>query len=647
MLRLAEAADREDDPRVADLITYAAATENDYGTATVETALAAAAAQHQVYPFHPSAYPRASIPGAEDLVMGTVKETARPFTVDEATLPRHVLAVGMTGAGKTTFIYNLLQQVSVPYWVFDLKTDYRHLCRAGEDVTVIPWEELRVNPLRPPPGVSVQRWSQHLVAVFGDAYDLLSGSQHYLLPHLLEAYEAVDTPPSLPMLQQYIDANGATGRSQSTYKDRITSRLSAICAATDPVFDCRTGIPLETLLDRSVVFELDGLAPDHQDFLMEYVLAWVYAYRAHHQHRGAGLRHLFVLDEGKRAFSVYKERQDAQGIPTVDTVLAKLREFGEGVVIGDQEPAKLTASVKANTYTSVLFPVGDDDQFRSMADSMQLSDRQRRYAKQLAVGEAVVQHGPRPPVPVRFDHVPVRKDVTDTELVDRWQPVWQRLRERGETGETGVHRSEQAAAAAEPGAVELSHAAEDLLRDVVRRPFVTLQERYDEFSSTGKGANAKRDLVEAGFVREKWVEDDGRFKVLELTSAGREYLEEQDVDPARSWRGGIVHGYWQHRIKAVCESAGYPAAVETEHADVVATVEGEKVAIEVAMQAADREVEHVQDRLDAGFDRVWVACRSNGVRNGLERRLTAAGLLDAVRLYRFQAFTHGEAVVSA
>lgn len=635
LLRLADRADATGDDTVAALIAYAALTGNDHAAATVENAFATAAARHADYPFDVSAYPLATTPGPAELHLGTVLETARPFTVPEASLTQHVLETGITGAGKTTFIYTLLDELSVPYWVFDLKTDYRHRIRT-DDVVVLPWEELRVNPLQPPPGVSRQRWAQHVTAILGDAYDLLSGSQHYLTPHLLALYEESDcSSPALPDLRDYIQDEGETGRSQSTYKDRVWSRLRAICDGTDPVFRCQAGYDLTALLQRNVVFEFDGLASDHQDFLMELLVTWVYVYRDAQQHRGGGLRHVFVMDEGKRAFSVYKERQDAKGLPTIDGVMARLREFGEGVIVGDQEPAKLTQSLKANTGTKVLFPIGEDRQFQEMAASMRLTDLQQRYASELATGQAVVQVGTSEPVPVQFRYQDLAKDVDDAELQERMQATWQQLQQQVDSQntrevETGESRARDADSAAQPAQrVSLSEDAELLVKDIADAPFKQLTDRYELFSNPKQGIAAKTELVEKGLAREKYIRQSyGRFKVLELTELGRRWLAAHEMPVERQGRGGVVHRYWQHQIKAAVEALGWTATLEKEDADVFAERDGQTVAIEVAMENRDREVEHVRDRLAADVDRVVVAARTKAVMHRLQEALEEADLFD-------------------
>jgi len=67
---------------------------------------------------------------------------------------------GGSGAGKITLLYNVVDQVSVPFWAFDLKHDYLHLVREQDDLLVLPWTESWFNPLRPPEGVAPLRWAR-------------------------------------------------------------------------------------------------------------------------------------------------------------------------------------------------------------------------------------------------------------------------------------------------------------------------------------------------------------------------------------------------------------------------------------------------------------------------------------------------------
>jgi len=133
------------------------------------------------------------------------------------------------------------------------------------------------------------------------------------------------------------------------------------------------------------------------------------------------------MDEAKKVFSYKKEQSDAAGIPEIDDLFAKAREFGLGTLVSDQEATKLTDSVKANTDTKILLPTGDFKQFQSIAESMNLSQLQRNYSQTLGVGQAIVQHGFNRPVPVELYYKDVEKNVSDEELKQHQESKWDNL----------------------------------------------------------------------------------------------------------------------------------------------------------------------------------------------------------------------------
>jgi hypothetical protein len=89
----------------------------------------------------------------------------------------------------------------------------------------------------------------------------------------------------------------------------------------------------------------------------------------------------------------------------------------------------------------------------------------------------------------------------------------------------------------------------------------------------------------------------------------------------RVGRGGVVHRYWQHRVSERLEAEGLNPVVEKSHADVFVNVDGDGVAVEIAMGRNAREVEHISDRLEHGFDRVVTLCRNKSVKGFIEDKL--------------------------
>ncbi|WP_237561350.1 ATP-binding protein [Halostella pelagica] len=560
-------------------------------------------------------------------------------------LSKHLLVIGQSGAGKTSLFYNLLPQLDVPFWSFDLKQDYRHLTTQMDDLLVLPWTELKFNPLVPPPGVRPRRWAQVVSEIFGHATSLLSGSKNYLVKSILELYRLYDlfeedsSPyPSFHELEQSLTSDPINYmRKNSNYRDTVLNRVEAMNLGSGTVFDCSQGYSLEELLTRNVIFEFDGLNRDTQNFLMEILFAYVYEYRLAQAHRSQDLNHVFVLDEAKQVFSVYKERQDEAGIPAVDELTAKMREFGEGLIVADQEASKLTDSIKANTYTKALLSTGDRKQFQALADSMNLTPRQRSVAQDLGIGEAVIQTGNEHPVRVTLEEYELAKTVTDTELQRHQGRIWNTLssepRKQPQRFEKAVWSDntdpeEPGIIDDPPSKITVSDESEQLLRGVVEEPFIPLTERYETFSSRYKGNKAKNELVETGLVTEQSIRTGtGARKLLELTDRGRNYVEQTlDIDPRHEGRGGIVHRYWQHKVKEIFESAGWATTLELFDADVYVNTGELEIVVEIAMENTKREREHVEKHLEQGFEVVWVVCPTEKVRDGLKQRVENADI---------------------
>ena len=388
--------------------------------------------KHQQYPFNEAPIQSSHL---DSILLGNTQNKKKPYALAEMDLTQHLLATGQSGSGKTTLFYNLMTQLGSPFWAFDRKQDYRHLTNQVEDLLVLPWKKLRFNPLKPPPGVDPDKWAQVFTEIFSHATSLLSGSKNFLLKHIVNLYTQFniyrgDTElyPTLFELKASIEQDNISyARKSSNYQDTVLNRIEPILLTAEPTFNCNTGYPIEELIQRNVVFEFEGLNRDIQRFLQEILFAYTYEYQLAQNKRTGELDLVIFFDEGKQAFSVYLEQQSASGIPEMDDLTARARQMGIGLVVGDQEASKLTDSLKANTKTKILLPVGDQKQFQAISESMNLNRRQRDYAKSLDTGEAVIQTGNNEPVPVNLINYQVQQDVDDETLRETQKEKWQEL----------------------------------------------------------------------------------------------------------------------------------------------------------------------------------------------------------------------------
>ncbi|WP_265109997.1 hypothetical protein [Halosolutus halophilus] len=125
LLRLADELEVQD-PNLDELLKAATVTSSQSLTEDALQIFAVKAAEQQIYPFPEDGHPAS-------IQLGTTPQQ-RPVGISPDDLTKHLLAVGQSGAGKTTFFYNLMCQLEVPFWSFDLKQDYRHLIHEWDDL---------------------------------------------------------------------------------------------------------------------------------------------------------------------------------------------------------------------------------------------------------------------------------------------------------------------------------------------------------------------------------------------------------------------------------------------------------------------------------------------------------------------------------
>jgi DNA helicase HerA-like ATPase len=430
--RIVRQAGIEDDPEAQQLLKAAARIENEHLRQQIRKKLEQKAAEKTEHPFNEA--PPQNSP-LNSLYLGQTQNQDRVYTLTEDDLLQHILASGQSGSGKTTLFYNLMTQLDSPFWAFDRKQDYRHLTNQIDDLLVLPWKKLKLNPLKPPPGVAPDRWNNIFSIIFSQSFNLLTGSEGFLTTAVAQTYvkydlyqEQPDSYPCLYDLTNLVRSDEiSVGPASASYKDRVYWRLNPLLMTVGEIFHCSEGYPIHELIQRNVVFEIGGLNRNLQRFLQQILFAYIYEYLLAKGMRDEGLQLVLFADEAKQLFSVYLERQDASGIPEIDDMLAKARQMGLSTVAADQEPTKLTDSLKANTKTKILLPVADQKQFQAISESMNLDRRQSDYAKTLDTGEAVIQSGNSEPVPVDLLNYQVEQDVDDEKLRENQQEKWEKL----------------------------------------------------------------------------------------------------------------------------------------------------------------------------------------------------------------------------
>ena len=141
------------------------------------------------------------------------------------------------------------------------------------------------------------------------------------------------------------------------------------------MFDCDKGFPIEDLLDKTVIFELDGLLSENQLFLTTLIMRFIFEYRISNKQRGR-LRHVILFDEAKMVYDRNRDNIEGLGPNEVTQFTSQIREFGEGLVVADQMPIILSESIKSNVYTTICMSQSGGKNIDDMARAMHLKQDQ-------------------------------------------------------------------------------------------------------------------------------------------------------------------------------------------------------------------------------------------------------------------------------
>jgi DNA helicase HerA-like ATPase len=381
-------------------------------------------------------------------------DSGQRYAIQVDDLTRHGVVFGVTGSGKTTSLLSLLYQLrnskpTVPFLVIEpAKTEYRallgyiengtangpisdlQLFTLGSD-TVSPF---RLNPfefdLGATPGrAAVLSHIDFLKAVFNAAFILYAPMPYVLETALHEIYEdkgwnlATETNvrlsdddwllrdryPIFPTLtdlynkvEQVTARLGYETRVEQDVIAGLKARLGAMrLGAKGLMLDTPRGIPLTTLLTKPVVLEMENIGnDDEKTFLIGLLLARLYGYRRLQAVEGnlpEGLQHILIIEEAHRLLKNVNTQVDtessnlrAQAIETFVNMLSEVRHYGQGVLVAEQIPSKLTPDVIKNTNLKIVHRLLAQDDRQLVGFTMNMSEAQIKRLATLQPGEAAV-----------------------------------------------------------------------------------------------------------------------------------------------------------------------------------------------------------------------------------------------------------------
>jgi hypothetical protein len=339
-----------------------------------------------------------------------------PFGLRDDEFCKHIMITGMTSTGKTTAAIQILRELKrngKNFMVFDWQREYKKLRKLEElkDLRVLRVEKdgFKFNPLIPPKGTDVREWAAKLVDVINHAYLGSYGTEYIMRNIITKAYEHTKTTessgeyPTFRLVREYLKKNFFKGRMEwwNQTAIRILDNLTYE-GGLGPVLNTERKTNLKELLKEDLIIELDSLSNDDKKFLTEALLLWIYEFRKN-QGETPEFKHAIIIEEAHNILSKKKEKTEG-GETIMESTLRMIRKFGESIIVIDQEPSKLSESMKANTNTKITFTLGNGKDIFDIAISMELSKEERKYLDMLKVGHAIIKVKGRieKPVMIRF-----------------------------------------------------------------------------------------------------------------------------------------------------------------------------------------------------------------------------------------------------
>ena len=394
-------------------------------------------------------------------------------------LAKHLFVCGLTGAGKTTTVKEILAASDVPFLVLEsAKRDYRRLlgCPSLEgrlriytpgDTSIAP---LRLNPFHIMYRVQAGVHIDYLKAIFNASFSLY-GPMPYIVEQCLhniylkrgwdltagthpqlrhpdgqpdeQRYKEKESRCYFPTLLDLRDEVQEYVRSRLEYRGELSDNIrTAIITRLDSLavgskgllFNSSEPLDIENLLAHSTVLELDALSDDDDKaFVVGLLLTLISEYRQtkdpsrdpYSPRQESELQHILVIEEAHRLLkNVTQERQSehlgnprGKAVEFFANVLSEMRSMGQGVAVVEQIPSKLLPDVIKNTNTKIVHRLVSRDDQALLASTLGLEEQEAIYLTSLRTGHALyAKEGMQRPIEVEIKQtVPLRK-VSDDEV---------------------------------------------------------------------------------------------------------------------------------------------------------------------------------------------------------------------------------------
>lgn len=367
---------------------------------------------------------------ANGVTLGYIVQHGRELTknvvrLDNDLLNKHIFITGVTGAGKTTTCQQILLGSGLPFLVIEpAKTEYRTLMTKADDIQFYTLGVESISPFRFNPFELLrgERLSGHidmLKATLAGVFPMEAAMPYLIEEAIVRSYQnkgwdihndsnEVYADPwdsngdcwpilseMLVTLKEVVASKNFGLDLQQKYEGSLIARLDNLTVgAKGRMLNTRNSLDVDVLLNQKVVIELEELRDESDKALMMGLLIGRVAEAMKQRHKlQPDFRHLTLVEEAHRLLGKPDPSEGGAkrlGINLFANLLAEVRKYGEGLIIADQIPNKLTPEVMKNTNTKIVHRLFAADDRHAIGDTISLDDEQKDFLSMLNTGEAII-----------------------------------------------------------------------------------------------------------------------------------------------------------------------------------------------------------------------------------------------------------------
>ena len=365
---------------------------------------------------------------------------------------KHGLIVGMPGSGKTNFSLGLLLQFwrdfHIPFLVIEpTKNEYRSLIDAIPDLQIFTpgkgdISPYIINPFIPPDNVTIETYAPGLMTAFKAAFNMPSPLPNVFSNAINNAYvkygwkkRSTSSDPDVEefgmyefvrVFKQVAAGLGYKGESKANIESAGVLRLVSLIEQNSNIYDTINTIPLQDLLSRPTVIELNAISDKEQkSLIMAFLLIMICVHTKNNMVGDGKLKNVILIDE---AHVLLEKGSGSEGsdtrattISTIEDMIAEVRSLGTSIVIADQSPVKIGKYIVANTNVKIMFKLVEKESRDIVSVTTNMSTSEYDELARLDVGQAMLHFGRiNSPLQIATYNVeevaPIRKVVSDQDI---------------------------------------------------------------------------------------------------------------------------------------------------------------------------------------------------------------------------------------